>query len=67
MTKQEAHAFLNACKAGLSAQEDAITAALVLTGDFTPPAPQKPDFSIQPVASFLNRSGRVMREEVPTA
>lgn len=62
MTKQEAHALLNACKAGFPASEETITQALMLTGDLSRPKPQKPDFQFWPVATFLNRGVRVMKE-----
>lgn len=60
MTKTEAHALLSAVKAGTQdADEAAITQALAATGDLTPtPVAVVP---MLPVASFLNRSGRVMR------
>ena len=61
MTKQQAHALLNAAQAGLPASPSQITEALMATGDLDQKTAPKPDFSFQPVASFLNRSGRVMR------
>lgn len=65
MTKQEAHALLNAVQAGFSASEATITEALMATGDLSKTTRIQPiAFDVppmQPVASFLNRSGRVMR------
>jgi len=61
MTKQEAHKLLNAAKAGYPASQSTITEALMVTGDLDRPAPKNAEFYFQPVASFLNRSGRVMR------
>lgn len=60
MTKTEAHALLNAVKAGTQdADEAAITQALAATGDLI----QTPFVAapMLPFASHLNRSGRVMR------
>lgn len=62
MTKQQAHAILNAAKAGFNASEHVITLALMATGDLDDAKPRvaKRQF-YDAVPSFLNRSGRVMR------
>lgn len=65
MTKTEAHSLLNAVRAGrfATASEITISEALRLTGDLDPaPFDRCRDPVTQiPFASFLNRSGRVMR------
>ena len=67
MTRTEAHHLLNAARCGADPSEAEITQALQATGDLPrAAAPTSRSTTTEPpqalpVASFLNRSGRVMR------